>query len=138
MLSSSLRSLPSLVAAVSPPTQAADLVAFARPSLLHPALPLTHLCPFDRTPIPIPPHRIPNFSFYASLLSVGGRVKLIGAGLGTIWYDWQMSRIGRGLEVNPNLGVVRGLLDEYGAWLASRLVGVAAVAGAVWWTVSAG
>lgn len=122
MLSSSLRSVSSLIAAVSPsaaPTSA-DLLAFGRPSILHPHLPLTHLLAHP-DPIPIPTHEIPNGAFWSWALSGGGRVGLVGAGLGTIYWDWQMARVGRGGQVDPRMGVLRGFLAEYGVWLGSRL-----------------
>lgn len=135
VLSSSLRSLSSLTAAVSPspsgsPTSA-HLLAFARPSILHSSLPSTHLA--IAQPIAIPDHSIPNGAFWSWALSGGGRVGLVGAGLGTIWWDWQMARVGRGLAVDPYMGVARGFVDEYGLWLVSRLVSaVAIVIGGRW------
>lgn len=91
-------------------------------------------------PVPIPKHEIPNYKFWSWVLSGGGRVGLVGAGLGTIWHNWAIGRIARGLEVKRDMGVCEGFLGEYGSWLGTRLALVAAVLwmGAQWWTSESG
>lgn len=44
--------------------------------------------------------------------STGTGVKLVGAGIGTTWHEWQMSRMGRGEEPDLQLDWFKGLATE--------------------------
>lgn len=44
--------------------------------------------------------------------NAGAGVKLVGAGIGTTWHEWQMARMGRGEEPDPDLDWFRGLATE--------------------------
>lgn len=44
--------------------------------------------------------------------SAGTGVKLVGAGVGTTWHEWQMSRMGRGEEPDLELDWFKGLATE--------------------------
>lgn len=44
--------------------------------------------------------------------SNGSGVKLVGAGIGTTWHEWQMARMGRGEEPDLELDWFRGLATE--------------------------
>lgn len=56
---------------------------------------------------------------------------MVGAGLGTIWWDWQMGRIGRGEKVKAGMGVWEGFLGEYGGWLGVRVAVLVILVGLV-------
>jgi len=51
--------------------------------------------------------------------------------LGTIWWDWQMGRIGRGEKVKAGMGVWEGFLGEYGGWLGIRVAVLVLLVGLV-------
>ena len=44
--------------------------------------------------------------------SKGTGVKLVGAGIGTTWHEWQMARMGRGEEPDMELDWFKGLATE--------------------------
>lgn len=113
LLSGSLRTQPDMQAALSPsgPNRAADLLGFGRPSVLDPQLPKTRLLAIP--PLDVPHHRIPNFAFWSSVLSLGGKIQIVGAGVGTLWYDCQIGRIARRLPVKREMGVWEGLRDDW-------------------------
>ena len=113
LLSGSLRTRASLLSALDSTAPAADLLGFGRPAVLHPCLPNTHL--LASLPTDVPAHRIARFAFWSALVSLGGRVKIVGGGVGTLWWDWQMGRIARGQAVRPGMGVVEGAWGEYGS-----------------------
>lgn len=77
----------------------------------------------------MPAHRIVNFKFWSTLVSLGARVKIVGGGVSTLWWDWQMGRIARGQAVDPGMGIIEGAWGEYGSLklLAMLLALVAAL-----------
>lgn len=44
--------------------------------------------------------------------NAGSGVKLIGAGIGTTWHEWQMARMGRGEKPDPNLDWFKAVVTE--------------------------
>jgi hypothetical protein len=45
----------------------------------------------------------------------GVGIPLVGAGVATLWHEWQMVRIGRGVDADLGMGWVEGLVRE-GIW----------------------
>lgn len=43
-------------------------------------------------------------------------IPLVGAGVGTFWHEWQLCRIGRGVEPDPTMSWGRGLIVEAIWW----------------------
>lgn len=43
-------------------------------------------------------------------------IPLVGAGIGTFWHEWQLCRIGRGVEPDPTMSWGRGLVIEAIWW----------------------
>jgi hypothetical protein len=83
LLTGSLRGRTALASAIR--NQHADLVGMARPSVVLPSLPLFLLnerLSVEEIPIPFEP-TLPNVSI----------PKLIGGGIGTIWYCYEMARV---------------------------------------------
>lgn len=123
LLSGSLRTYASLVSTLSLSSPSADLLGFGRPAVLHPSLPRTHL--LADPPTDVPAHRIAHFAFWSAVLSLGGRIKIVGGGVGTLWWDWQMGRLARGEGVRPAMGIAWGAWGAYGsAQVAAVLIGI--------------
>lgn len=117
-------------------TRAADVVGIGRPSALLPELPVRVILNRDigAEKARVGGYGIPRGDTVKRLLG-GGRtappslaangestngeskvvrrddgIKLVGAGVSTVWHEWQMARIGRGEEPDPKLDFVYGAL----------------------------
>jgi hypothetical protein len=96
--------------------RACDLVGVARPATLIPDLPLRILLNREvdasKARAHIPP--IPRGELVKGLLGAptpaSGRVSLVGASVATVWHEWQMARIGRGEDPDPQLDWLRGVV----------------------------
>ncbi|BEI87092.1 hypothetical protein CcaverHIS002_0704380 [Cutaneotrichosporon cavernicola] len=118
-------------------SRAADLVGIGRPAALQPELPVKVLLnrALGKGKARVPPYIIPGSEFYRRLLGggksrphskarngfretngvvarrdEGNGIKLVGAGVSTVWHEWQMARIGRGENPDPTLDFLRGAL----------------------------
>lgn len=119
-------------------SRAADLAGIGRPAALYPELPVRVL--LNRALGPekarVAPYGIPGSEFYRRLLGGGkskplptkngmngvkaqngvvvrrddGGIRLVGAGVSTVWHEWQMARIGRGEDPDASLDFLRGAL----------------------------
>jgi hypothetical protein len=112
-------------------SRAADLAGIGRPAALYPELPVKVL--LNRALGPekarVAPYSIPGSEIYRRLLGGGkspprrkggkngvvarrddGGIKLVGAGVSTVWHEWQMARIGRGENPDAGLDFLRGAL----------------------------
>ncbi|CDZ97655.1 NADH:flavin oxidoreductase/12-oxophytodienoate reductase [Phaffia rhodozyma] len=157
LLSSSLRSVPSLLSALHPaPSPSAHLLGFARPSVAYPSLPKSHLL---RKRKEIREFEMPNldhvyrWSDLFTLSFLTGRLSqrnhainistdidstsdertpevktktrkkdssgLIGAGLGTVWWTFQINRLVNDRPFKPDLGIWEGVLYQFGPSVAS-------------------
>ncbi|WWC58418.1 uncharacterized protein I303_100958 [Kwoniella dejecticola CBS 10117] len=99
--------------------RACDLVGIGRPACLHPDLPnktiLDEGTPDEQATLGGYP--IPGSGLMRVLLGGGGNsptrgIKLVGAGISTMWHEWQLCRIGRGVEPDPDMHWLRGLIIE--------------------------
>lgn len=113
--------------------RAADVVGIGRPAALLPELPVRVLLNRDIGPekARVGGYAIPGGETVKRLLGGGktapptsngnqngrvakrkedGGIKLVGAGVSTVWHEWQMARIGRGEEPDPGLEFVYGAL----------------------------
>ncbi|KAL1406195.1 hypothetical protein Q8F55_007884 [Vanrija albida] len=105
--------------------RACDLAGIARPSALVPDLPRRVILnrEIDSPKAKVGPYDIPQGPLVQRLLGGGeaksppnpGAVKLVGAGVSTTWHEWQMARIGLGLQPDPKLPWISGALT-YTLW----------------------
>lgn len=103
-------------------TGACDIVGIGRPAALNPDLPrlvlLNRDVPDDKATAG--GYTIPNGALVKRLLGGGGKtptgsIKLVGAGVGTMWHEWQMVRLGAGEQPDPKLDWIRGAI-VYTLW----------------------
>jgi hypothetical protein len=99
-------------------SRACDLVGIARPAALVPDMPLRVILnrELDASKARVSPSVIPGAQLVRGLLggkaSHDGRVNLVGASVSTFWHEWQMARIGRGQQPDPELDWVRGVVTN--------------------------
>ncbi|KAK8865759.1 hypothetical protein IAR55_000906 [Kwoniella newhampshirensis] len=107
--------------------RACDLAGIGRPSCVTPDLPNKVIlnrkirdedASFGR-------YSIPGGDLMKSLLGGGGGIgergiPLVGAGVSTMWHEWQLCRIGRGEDPDKNMHWVKGLLVEEIWWEVLR------------------
>ncbi|WWD18060.1 hypothetical protein CI109_102507 [Kwoniella shandongensis] len=109
--------------------KACDLAGIGRPACLIPDLPNEIILNQDIVDkdARIGGYSIPGSELMRSLLGGGGGsnstkqgVPLIGAGVSTLWHEWQLCRLGRGEEPDWDMHWLRGLMVEEVWWEVFR------------------
>ncbi|WVR05722.1 hypothetical protein IAU60_002746 [Kwoniella sp. DSM 27419] len=119
--------------------RACDLVGIGRPGCLIPDIPRRIMLNPDilSDATSISDYTIPGANLIKGLLGgsssgVTKGVPLVGAGVSTLWHEWQLCRMGRGLEPNDGMHWLRGLMVEELWWEVLRGGPVA------WWQAMRG
>ncbi|OCF55647.1 NADH:flavin oxidoreductase/NADH oxidase [Kwoniella mangroviensis CBS 10435] len=97
--------------------RACDLVGIGRPACLFPQLPNEIILnpKLGDGEARVGGYSIPGSDLMKIILGESNRnegIKLVGAGISTLWHEWQMCRIGRGVEPDINMHWLRGALVE--------------------------
>ncbi|WVW82098.1 hypothetical protein I302_104103 [Kwoniella bestiolae CBS 10118] len=97
--------------------RACDLVGIGRPACLYPHLPSDIILnpKIQEGDAVVGGYRIPGSELMKTLLGASNPkngIKLVGAGVSTLWHEWQMCRIGRGVEPDVNMHWLRGAMVE--------------------------
>ncbi|WWC86077.1 uncharacterized protein L201_000948 [Kwoniella dendrophila CBS 6074] len=98
--------------------RACDLVGIGRPACLIPDLPnkiiLNDYLPKEEARFG--GYDIPGSDLMKRLLDASSKskngIRLVGAGISTLWHEWQLCRLGRGVEPDKNMHWLEGLLVE--------------------------
>lgn len=103
--------------------RACDLAGIGRPAALFPELPTQVLLnrEIDDVKARVVPYIIPRGDLVRRCLGGGsgtgplppGAVKLVGASVSTFWHEWQMARLGRGEEPDPEMDWIHGLVVSW-------------------------
>ncbi|WWC66566.1 uncharacterized protein I206_100469 [Kwoniella pini CBS 10737] len=97
--------------------KACDLVGIGRPACLYPHLPSKIILNENISDeqarfggYNIPGSKLMKFILGGS--DTKNSIKLVGAGISTMWHEWQLCRIGRGVEPDLNMHWLKGLIVE--------------------------